>query len=314
MNRGLIIIMKRFIVNWGYECRSIWNNKVNIIKNTVAVVGAVTTIYKMAEILNLAWITSFISNINIYVWFIAMLAVLTYNICKFRPVYKYTFLVKNVRSEITVTLQLGDIFSSSETMVIPVNTAFDTSIHKDIVKPESVQGQFQKKFYRDNIITLDNQLNESLNKNNIQGEEIDRNQPMKSVRYALGTIAELHFMDDNRNRKAYYLASSDTNRYGKTENVNMSNYMTMLGEFWLNMSKYGHTEDNIVIPVPCSGNAGIPESLDKLVSEIVNSYKTISQEYILTRNLTIYIYPKELRCRQVTFDSIAKHVEVLCEY
>ena len=309
-----ITTVMKFMRNWDYNIKCLWRKKFNIVKNITAVIGTITSVYKMFEIIGLKSATDLVSGINIYMWILVILICFAFNIYKAWPTNKQSFKVDNVKGEITVTLCYGDIFTSNETIVIPVNSTFDTSFHNGIISPNSVQGQFQNLYFKNDITELDKIINNSLIAHEMIGKELEREDPMKKTCYDLGTIAEINYNDKGKKRRAYFLASSNTNKYSKVEHVYMEDYMFMLSRFWENMSKYGHTEENIAMPILCSGKAGMSESLDTLVAEIVNSYITISREYVLTRNITIYVHPDDLRNRQILFEKLVKHVEAICDY
>ena len=309
-----ITTVMKFMKNWDYNIKCLWRKKFDVVKNVAAFIGTITSVYKMFEIMDLKSAIEFVSGINICTWILVILISFAYNIYKEWPTNKQSFIVKNVKGEITVTLCCGDIFTNNETIVIPVNSTFDTSFHNEIISPNSVQGQFQNLYFKDDITELDKIINNSLIAHGMTGKDLERKDPMKNICYDLGTIAEINYNDKGKKRRAYFLASSNTNKYSKVEHVYMKDYMFMLSRFWENMSKYGHTEENIAMPILCSGKAGMSESLDTLVAEIVNSYITISREYVLTRNLTIYVHPDDLKNRQILFEKLVKHVEAICDY
>lgn len=309
-----ITTVMKFMKNWGYNIKCLWRKKFDVVKNVAAFIGTITSVYKMFEIMDLKSAIEFVSGINICTWILVILICFAYNIYKEWPTNKQSFIVKNVKGEITVTLCCGDIFTNNETIVIPVNSTFDTSFHNEIISPNSVQGQFQNLYFKDDITELDKIINNSLIAHGMIGKDLERKDPMKNICYDLGTVAEINYNDKGKKRRAYFLASSNTNKYSKVEHVYMEDYMFMLSRFWENISKYGHKEENIAMPILCSGKAGMSESLDTLVAEIVNSYITISREYVLTRNLTIYVHPDDLKNRQILFEKLVKHVEAICDY
>ena len=63
--------------------------------------------------------------------------------------------------DISIEIRIGDIFSVDGAFIISANTAFDTDMSDGPVFPESLQGQFTKRYY-DKVGYLEQELTDAL--------------------------------------------------------------------------------------------------------------------------------------------------------
>ena len=87
------------------------------------------------------------------------------SIIKNWPKLQRKFTIKN--RDINITIVVGDIFKQRGSKVIPTNTTFDTCMEDEFISIHSIQGQFQEKYFKKNLSTLDTMIKESLKENTI---------------------------------------------------------------------------------------------------------------------------------------------------
>lgn len=222
-------------------------------------------------------------------------------------------------SDTRITLRIGNLWgcyspiarlSRSAAIVVPTNTTFDTTTHNEFISIRSVQGQYQKRFFKNSIEKLDQMLHESLS---IQGNKpitLAQRPNSKNQRYSVGTTAQVNTND----LRAYFLAIADVNECGQTENASIDTLRSALVCFWDYMARSGH-EEPLAMPIIGSGRAGIRDaSMHQILKEIVFSFITSNQEKHITKDLTIYIHPNDLKTRNIKWASIVDDLEITCRY
>ena len=75
---------------------------------------------------------------------------------------KYKNFLEN--SDIKIIVKVQDILRSKSTgIVVPTNTTFDTLMENDFISINSIQGQFQNLYFKNNLQALDCLLEKELN-------------------------------------------------------------------------------------------------------------------------------------------------------
>lgn len=76
----------------------------------------------------------------------------------------YTAIIKD--TGIKISLSIGNLFwAKTNSFVISTNTTFDTKMDDEFISRNSVQGQFQLRYFRNNLQSLDKMLTEGLKVN-----------------------------------------------------------------------------------------------------------------------------------------------------
>lgn len=106
--------------------------------------------------------------------------------------------------EVEIVVKYGDLFKvafpqtqkKEKIVVIAVNRCFDTVISKDLVKSDSVHGQFLQKFIKNDSdrLQLDSEIETSLQEFDIPYEVLNRSDKRygKLKRYPLGSVARIN--------------------------------------------------------------------------------------------------------------------------
>lgn len=108
-----------------------------------------------------------------------------------------------IEDEVEIVVKYGDLLKvafpkkhkTEKVIVIAVNRCFDTVISEDLVKADSVHGQFLQKFIKNDSdrLQLDREIDASLHEFNIPYEVISRSDKRygKLKRYPLGSVARI---------------------------------------------------------------------------------------------------------------------------
>ena len=204
-------------------------NWVAIITFVFSILGIVYSISEFAtDILNLTKTYEWVRG---YLKIIIPIAILI-SFAKYWEKLQYSRFING--TDIKITLCVGNIIHQKNALVIPTNTTFDTIQDDEFISKTSVQGQFQEKYYRNNIRKLDNEICEGLKDQRPVTDT--RRTHSKSNQYAIGTTCKITTHDQ---RHAYFLAIADINEKGKPINTKIENITDSLVSFWNFLNEEG---------------------------------------------------------------------------
>lgn len=301
-----ITTLKIHIRDWVYKVKFIVKNTLERWKQIgttiLSMLGALLTVAEC-----ILWM--FDSNI-IYVWMrkYVLLIIFALIVASFfinKVSLKYEYLLKE--SDIKLTLQVADVLNNKGAVVIPTNTTFDTLLEDEFISVNSVQGQFQKNYFENNLHTLDELIEKGLQ--DIDYEIIDR-VGSKKKRYPLGTVSKVSFNGIHY----YFVAIADINKFGKPINTSFQNIQIALESLWNQLEIRGHIE-NLAIPLIGTGKAGIKDATrEKVIKEIIFSFIASSQERKITERLIICIHPLDLAQKDLSLRELDKYLKYMCKY
>ena len=302
--------MMKHILDWAYkpylQCikpfAKYWKRYV---KNTFAVLG---TVYSFVEIEQTVFKTDLLLNIfrhhTLLITFFILIA---------------TIILSREKTEVSehfgkndcfITLKLCDLLKQKGTaIVIPTNTTFDTTMYDEFISEKSVQGKFQKKFYRNKLEELDKLLQNSLDEKYHNNYEIlDDRVNSKKRRYPIGSVAKI-----TKNKTHYYfLAMSDVTAKGKPENVTMQTIYNALTGLWDYLDNGEHAEP-IALPVIGTGRGRLQDgSLESVIQTTILSFISATENDFIAKNLTICIYPPSLKDSKVSWLDLCNQLKSIC--
>lgn len=279
-------------------------NKWKIISFVFEILGIVTLLIDILYI----FIPTFMEKLNLS-W-IHLIILLTISFCvsiyKNSPKLKRKYTLKN--RDINITIVVGDIFKQPGAKVIPTNTSFDTTMDDEFISINSIQGQFQNIFFKNNLGNLDNQIEYSLKEVPIL-KKYEDGRKTKTNCYACGTVAKI----THTNNRYYFLGLADVNKNGKP-NAEYENILIALQGLWDYLLENGHIE-NLVIPIIGTGKAGIAEATRmKVLKDTIYSFVAMSNEKKITNNLILCIHPDDLLDNKINIDEVFEFVDYLSKY
>ena len=125
----------------------------------------------------------------------------------------YTAIIKD--TGIKISLSIGNLFwAKTNSFVISTNTTFDTKMDDEFISRNSVQGQFQLRYFRNNLQSLDKMLTEGLKEE--LPTYLNRNMS-KCKQYPIGTVSKINY----KKKHYYFSAIADVNEEGKTINTSI---------------------------------------------------------------------------------------------
>jgi len=297
-----------YMRDWGYKLkysflRTISKKWKDILSHSFALVG---TIFTLAEILDNVFnksigYTALRSN-----FIVILIAIFIISICIDWEHLKCTYFLED--TDIQITLLVGDIFHQKGAIVIPTNTTFDTLMDDEFISIHSVQGQYQEKYYHNNLKLLNSQLIESLE--GIPYIELADNRQTNAKQYEIGTACKI----SRGMQHTYFLAVANINKFGKPINATFHDITTSLVCFWQNLNTMGHIEE-LLIPLLGTGRAGVKDaSRDKIIQEIIFSFIVAAREMKITESLTICIHPSDFAKKNLHWDDMCDYLYYMCKF
>ena len=310
-----------------------------ILSSFFVMLGIILSSYDIINIFLPKLFTNIKFNINELIILVIILLIIS--IIDNRPKLTRNFCIRN--RDINIKVVVGDIFNQKGSKIIPTNTSFDTCMENEFISLKSIQGQFQNKYFKNNINVLDNMevrnelkyhfkeimvdeyqdtndlqeafinkienmITQSLSENKIV-KKYDDGRTTKTACYDVGTVAEINYSEE----RYYLLALADVNKKG-TPIAKYDNIITSMQGLWDYLSENKHI-DNLVIPIIGTGRAGIAEATRmRVIKEIILSFVAISSENKITDNLTLCIHPSDIQQNMVDIDEIFEYIEYTSKY
>ena len=208
-------------------------------------------------------------------------------------------------ADISIEIQVGDIFNHQGAFIISTNTTFDTDMSGGLISKDSLQGQFTEKYYAD-VKYLDQDLEKELESQYFT--PIDAHVRGKKKRYEYGTVVMLRVKE----QLAYWIAIADMNEHG----VAAGSYEKMteiLGKLWHYISERGEYVP-LVIPVLGTGRGRINVPREEMIREIIKSFITAYSEKKFCEKLIIVISNDDYRKHGIDLQELRNYLRHLCLY
>lgn len=170
---------------------SLRNQPVEIMKHFfnhffVAIGACASVLTMISFFFNIVW-----TNYPCWTWFFIITILLVCFFYAYTQVYRKKKIIIPITQHFSLTIKEGDLYKQHGIIVIPINNYFDTDVGNNIIKQESVPGQYIISHYQDNVGNLDNKIAQYLNEQGIKGEKVDIPKNGKNIKYPLGTCVDV---------------------------------------------------------------------------------------------------------------------------
>ena len=216
--------------------------------------------------------------------------------------------VKIEDDDLQIVVKVSDLFCiNASSYVIPTNTFFRTVMEGEYISPQSVQGSFQIKYFRDKTDELDGLITSSLEQQGVEYEEsFDIHGSVK--KYPIGSVAKV----DHKGKHYYFVAINDVNKFGKPENQGYPNVDIALNRLIETINTIGHCDD-LAMPLIGTGRAAIREAtVEKVVENTVDRFLMSTDK--ICRKLFICIRPRDYLEGKADLKKIQKYIDYKCEF
>jgi hypothetical protein len=197
---------------------------------------------------------------------------------------KQSFTRKLALSDTKITVEVSDILSQTGNVVIGVTDVFDTELG-DVIRPSSLQGKFQSRFFPDTN-ELDKCIRESLEG---QAYHHDRDKTRgKNNRYPIGTVAVIR-----RGDLRFFLCAYSEMGANFQAQSDICKLMTSLESCWESIRVAGqHEPVHIAIVGSGLSRIGLPRSL--LLQFIVLSFLDKERQSSITQHLYVHVLADDI--------------------
>lgn len=198
-----------------------------------------------------------------------------------------------VEDEVHIVVKYGDLlkiafpkkYSSEKIVVIAVNRCFDTIVDQDLIKADSMHGQFLRRFVADDAARqrLDDAIDSSLQEFEIPYETINRSDKRygKLKRYPLGSVARIN----GENGITFFLLALTSFDRDCVAHCNRHEYVECLLKLFEYYDAHGQGRDLYLYPMGTKmARTGLSkkEALDTTVT-----LTKISKEYLKSKTTII---------------------------
>ncbi|MEU2869808.1 macro domain-containing protein [Streptomyces olivoreticuli] len=194
------------------------------------------------------------------------------------------------RPDIKIRVEIGDLFDQESHLIVGFSDTFDTDTTNGVVISESsVQGQFQKRIYGQDLARLDTELASALVGRTIESTETRADKSTgKLDRYPIGTVAVLG--DPTRH---FFCVAYSKMQNNLIASSNVDFLWQSLGAAWEGIYLRGQQKP-VSIPVVGSELARV-SCLDResLLKMILLSFVARSRQSLVSKELRVIIHPKD---------------------
>lgn len=187
-----------------------------------------------------------------------------------------------------VNIKSGDLFAEQGYKVIPFNEYFDTLVDDKIISNNSLNGIYIKKFFNENINSLDKFILNNSDESDILNSNTSRRLGGKNVKFKLSTI----FVYEDFILTAF----SKFDEYNKAT-LTMPEYIEFLINFWDRVNRV-YAQKNVSVPIFGSGITRIKEhkniSDEDLLKIMLWTFKLSEMKFKYPAKLNIIIHKDKI--------------------
>ena len=220
--------------------------------------------------------------------------------------FRYRLNGRDVWIEIRVA-NIFDITDTNSAYIISTNTTFDASISRELISPQSLQGQFTEKYY-DNEEHLESDLQKELAART-PAMTLKGDRKGNRERHEIGTVVRLC----PRNRAVYLVAIAHMNEKGQAYS-SFEEVVEGLARLWNDIAELGELEP-LVVPVLGTGLARIVNvTREEMIRELIKSFVAACSENKFTEKLTIVVSREDYREHKIDFPELGTYLRHICQY
>jgi hypothetical protein len=286
----------------GLYCRSLGKNLLTQ-KGAASLLSSFGALWLIVSTANFFFGSTRFPELLQSLWWLFLLLGVGLGFWKCRPRMRFEEKLKD--RDIYVEIAVGNVFRFEGALIIGSNTTFDTRISKDLISETSIQGQFTRKYYDDEL-QLDRELSASLLA--MQPVQLSGPRIGKALRYPLGTTVRL----SPKARTAYFLAMAEINEYGIASG-SFNNLKDCLAQLWVFIGERG-LKERLVMPVLGSHFLRITESRETIIQETVKSFIAACGEKTFCERLTIVLSEQDVKKYQIDILELRDFLRHVAKY
>lgn len=238
-----------------------------------------------------------------YHWRIFLLLGFLIALWQMRPMLSVTSKIDG--RDISIEIRIGDAVHSDGSLVVPINSTFDTSIGDIFMTKNSVQGALVHHEYGGNTTHLDADIASALEKEKYQYQSLST-KVGKTKKYDIGTVITVK----PKQRQYYLLATSVLNTECRSKGT-VEDVRNSLASLWNYVSERGD-KGHIVAPLIGTGRGRISTPRSEICKEIIRSFIAACAEGTFCDKLTIVIFYRDVGPNLISLQSLGSFLEHAC--
>lgn len=225
---------------------------------------------------------------------------IVYALLKNRPKNNFEYIVKN--RDTSVMIKIGDALKNKGAIVIPINDEFDIDLNGNVLKTNSLQSNFIKKYFNSKSDILQEEINNKLNNDNYKKR-------LSNGKYSMGTVLEI----SQKGKTFYFVVNSSKNASSHVFSTK-KNLEQTLPELWNFLANEARKEDVLTIPLIGTGMGRLDLTREEVFQEIVKSFIASCSDKSLCDKLIISIHPKDVQRLKIDVDQVDDYLRSQCLY
>jgi hypothetical protein len=211
--------------------------------------------------------------------------------------------------DLNLRIEVGDLFATSDTLVIGTNTTFDTSLAEGLISERSLQGQFTKRYFEAAVNHLDADIEASLR--GVAAFELAQAEKAigKRMLYEMGTVAKVNV----KGRSAYLVAMARMNGHG-VASTRIEDVRTALAALWLHVSEKGGGLPRLRVPILGTGFGKLIETREEVIREILKSFVAACASDRFCDEFTLVISVEDFLEHQIDLTELGDFMKYLTTY
>lgn len=210
--------------------------------------------------------------------------------------------------DLTIAIELGDLFDTSDVLVIGTNRTFDTDLTDELISSRSIQGQFTKRYYS-TVKHLDAELDAQLQSESFQQLTSTEKRIGKLKLYEMGSVAKVN----TSSRTSYLLAMATMNSHG-VANCSIDDLRASLVGLWQFIAEKGGGLPRLRVPVLGTGFGKLKPPKSEVIKEILRSLVAAASADRFCESFTIVVSVNDFLEHEVDLNELGDFLRYLTAY
>jgi len=225
---------------------------------------------------------------------------------------------KIANTDISVHLQVGDIFANDGGIVVPSNNLF--AHDEKIIGTKSIQYQLNSKCASGEY-TCDKTVQDQIQAALDTAEFKDAVLPLEPQVlcgdsyniYPYGMIIPVTVRRKKKEKHFYLLSMSQIKSEGKPY-VNNKHLMLSIDGMWKNIQENRLTDNTLVVPVMGTGAANMTEKPKHIIAKYLIKTFADNASHLGIKNFVLSIYPDDYLNDEIDMDELRSYVDYVCRF
>ena len=210
--------------------------------------------------------------------------------------------------DLTISIELGDLFDGSDVLVIGTNRTFDTELKDELISPRSIQGQFTQSYYN-SVQHLDAELDAQLRDEPCVVLTQAEKHVGKLRLFEMGTVAKVNVST----RTTYLVAMATMNTHG-VANCSIDDLRASLVGLWQYIAEKGGGLPRLRAPVLGTGFGKLMAPRQAVVKEILRSLVAASAADRFCESFTIVVSVNDYLEHEIDLAELGDYLRYLTTY